>query len=62
MTYAKNQQFYYDPLLFPPAKMNIDLLFKNKRIHKRVTNFKIPPPPAPFPFPCGRHKGMALTN
>ena len=38
MTSTKNYQFF-DP------QITIDLLFKNNRMHKHVTNFKTPPPP-----------------
>ena len=52
MTSTKNDQFLpTPPPSFPPTrphhplKWTMDLLFKNNKIYKRLTNFKIPPCP-----------------
>ena len=52
ITSTKNNQFC-DPPPLHPQKGTIDLLFKNNRIRKRVTNFK-----TPHPLSCERHKCM----
>ena len=44
MTSTKNDQFFDPPLPHYPQKWTIDLLFKNNRIRKHMTNFKTPPP------------------
>ena len=50
MISTKNDKFF-DPQLPPFTKWTIDLLFKNKIIHKYMTNFKTSPHPSPAPPP-----------
>ena len=42
----KKWPIFWPPLPPPSTKMNNDLLLKNNRICKHVTNFKTPPPPS----------------
>ena len=48
----KNDQFWPPLYTHHPQKWTIDLLFKNNKIRKHMTNFKT----APTPLLCGRHK------
>ena len=45
MTSTKNDQFFDPPYPDHLQKWTIELLFKNNRNRKHVTNFKTPPPP-----------------
>ena len=55
MTSTKMTNFL-TPLPYHPQKWTIDLLFKNNRIRKHVTNYKLQDSPNPLPY--GRHKCM----